>query len=487
MPPIPSPRRTRVALLAILSLATVAGTHAEPAFTSVFPPAEFAAHRAVLMERIGDGVAVLQGAPEPPAELPFRQSNDFFYLTGVEIPRALLLIDGRSKRSTLFLPAATERRDRMFGEELAPGDQAERITGIESVVDRNDFGGVLAAAVGAGRALYIPFRPAANGGGSSSDAVAFAKASGADPWDGGTSLAARFVDRLKAAAPQASIRDLDPVVDRLRLFKTPREIARIRKATAITCEAILEAMRETRPGIQEYELQAAAEYVFKRHGAQGPAYFPLIATGPDTIYSHYHRGTRVLQDGDLVQFDYAPDYGYYVSDVTRVFPAGGTFTPWQREWYGIYLTLYNDVMTSIRPHVPVRDIVHAAVERMQADVVAYRFSDSDIQKAAFAFVDRYRESPGRSLGHWVGMEVHDVGGVTDTLEPGQVFTIEPAMPIPSAHLGLRLEDVILVTGTGYENLSGDLPTDVASIERIMHEPGIEALRRERDRSLASTP
>ncbi len=240
--------------------------------------------------------------------------------------------------------------------------------------------------------------------------------------------------------------------------------------------------RCARPGraFTSTELQAAAEYVFARHGSQGPAYFPLIATGPDTIFTHYHRGTRILQDDDLVQFDYAPDYGYYVSDVTRVFPASGSFTPWQREWYGIYLRLYRDLMTSIRPHVPVRSIVAAAVKRMQADLVSYRFSDSDVQASAGRFVERYREQAGSSLGHWIGMEVHDVGGVTETLEPGQVFTIEPAMTIPTAHLGIRLEDVILVTETGYENLSGALPADIAGIEGVMREPGIEQLRRERD-------
>ena len=472
----------RVALFVGLAAVTLqaASPLAEPAFTSVFPPDEFAGRRARVMDRIGDGIAVLEGAPEPPAELRFRQSNDFFYLTGVEVPRALLLMDGRARTATAFLPAASERRQRMFGEDLAPGDVAARLTGLDAVVDRDQFGKSLSSAVGSGRALYVPLRPAAIGGGSAGDAFAQAAATLADPWDGRVSRAAQFLVRLRAAAPAAEVRDLDPILDDLRLIKSPREIARIREATDIASEGILEAMREARPGIYEYELQAAAEYVFARHGSQGPAYFPLIATGPDTIFTHYHRGTRILQDDDLVQFDYAPDYGYYVSDVTRVFPASGSFTPWQREWYGIYLRLYRDLMTSIRPHVPVRSIVAAAVKRMQADLVSYRFSDSDVQASAGRFVERYREQAGSSLGHWIGMEVHDVGGVTETLEPGQVFTIEPAMTIPTAHLGIRLEDVILVTETGYENLSGALPADIAGIEGVMREPGIEQLRRERD-------
>ena len=154
--------------------------------------------------------------------------------------------------------------------------------------------------------------------------------------------------------PQAAIADLDPIIDALRAIKSPREIAVIREATRITGLGIMEAMRDARPGMKEYELQADAEFVFKKWGAYGPSYFALIATGTNTYYSHYHKNTATLKDGDLVQFDYAPDYKYYQSDVTRVFPANGTFTPRQREFYTIYLKLYQAVMTSIRCTRPGR-------------------------------------------------------------------------------------------------------------------------------------
>ncbi len=129
----------------------------------------------------------------------------------------------------------------------------------------------------------------------------------------------------------------------------------------------MEAMRDARPGMNEYELQADAEFVFKKHGAYGPSYFALIATGPNSYYSHYHRNTATLQDGDLVQFDYAPDYKYYQSDVTRVFPANGRFTTRQRELYTIYLSLYRAVLTSIKVHTAPRDIIKEAVGKMDAD------------------------------------------------------------------------------------------------------------------------
>src|SRR6476659_4155967 len=173
----------------------------------------------------------------------------------------------------------------------------------------------------------------------------------------------------------------------------------------------MEAMRDARPGMREYELQADAEYVFKKYGAYGPAYFALIATGENTWYSHYHKNTRTLDAGDLVQFDYAPDFKYYSSDVTRVFPANGKFTARQREFYTIYLRLYQALMTSIKVHARPSDIIKEAVVKMDRIVAGYHFTDPKIRAAAEDFVKRYRRNPDGTglravLGHSVGMEVH---------------------------------------------------------------------------------
>ena len=235
-------------------------------------------------------------------------------------------------------------------------------------------------------------------------------------------------------------------------------------------------MRDAKPSMKEYELQADAEFVFKKWGAYGPSYFALIATGPNTFYSHYHKNTATLKDGDLVQFDYAPDYKYYQSDVTRVFPANGRFTPRQREFYTIYLRLYQAVMTSIRAHASGQDILKDAVVKMDAIMKTFTFTDAKIKDAAAAFVENYRRSsanPRAGLGHTVGMEVHDVsGGRAGAYEPGTIFTIEPAMQIVDEHLGLRLEDMILITETGYENLSAFVPVEIEAIEKLMKEPGL---------------
>jgi len=464
----------------LIAAAFLSPLAAQPVITGVFPPEEYAARRARVMQKIGEGVAILQGTTERPGEQPLRQANQFFYLTGVVEPRAILAIDGRTRRATLFLNPRNEHRENsMYGPGLYPGEEAAKATGIEAVLPRDEFAQLLAGFAAEGRTIFTPYRPEVLSSASAEGPVALARATKNDPWDGRPTREEVFRDKLKAASPRSELQDLDPILDEMRGTKSPREIAILREATRIAGLGIIEAMRDARPGMHEYELQADAEFVFKKYGSYGAAYFALIATGKNTWYSHYHKDTAILQDGDLVQFDYAPDYKNYVSDVTRVFPANGKFTPRQREFYTIYLRLYQALMTSIKVHARPSDIVKDAVAKMDSILSSYRFTDPKIQAAAKQFVDRYRNSRANSLGHTVGMEVHDVRNPTPTLEPGQVFTIEPAMQIPDEHVGIRLEDMILITETSYENLSAFVPIEISAIEKVMAEPGLsDALYKE---------
>jgi Xaa-Pro aminopeptidase len=443
---------------------------AQPVFrgSEIFPPDEYAARRAQVVAQIGDGVAIVLGTTEPAGEMPFRQNSQFFYLTGVTEPRATVIIDGRTKKTTLFLNPWTDRQNNsMYGPGLAPGAEAAKSLGVDAAVPRAELTAAINALAADHRALYTPFAAEVLGSQSQGDPTRLWTANSKDPWDGRDSREATFIAKLKQAAPQSEIKNLDPIVNTLRATKSAREIAIIREATRIAGLGIMEAMRDAKAGMHEYELQADAEYVFKKNGALGASYFALIASGQNTYYTHYNRNTGVLEDGDLVQFDYAPDYKYYQSDVTRVFPANGVFTPRQREFYGIYLKLYQAVMTSIQVHMTAADVIKAAVVKMNAIMAAYKFTDPKIEKAAKTFVENYRRQSAnaRSLGHPVGLEVHDVGGAT--LEPGHIFTIEPEMRIEEDHTGIRLEDMILITPTGYEVLSAFVPIEIADIEKMM--------------------
>jgi Xaa-Pro aminopeptidase len=460
-----------VVLAGVLGLVGVQGA-SSPYFTDAFPLEEFASRRARVLAAIGDGVAVLHGAPEMAAEVAFRQNNQFFYLTGVEVPRAVLTLDGRTKQSTLYLQAP--RRERYNGPDLGPGPEAAVLTGVDAVVPRDGLVAALSRFTQQGRQIYTAFRAEVRGGGSTGEAVAHAVATATDPWDGRPSREAAFVARLRGMAPGADIRDLDPILDGMRYLKSPREIAVMREITRITGVGIMEAMREAAPGRFEYELSAVAEWVFRRHNAQGPAYFPLSAAGPNMIYSHYHRGTRKLEDGEMVQFDYAPDWKYYTSDISRVFPANGRFTPRQREFYVIYLRLYQALMDGLAPGVPVPEIAARAGTRMRGIIASYPFTDPKIRAAAETFASRYTASFTQTgFGHSLGLEVHDVtAGRKNVLQAGEIFTIEPPIMIEDELLAMRIEDVILITEAGYENLSALVPIEIDEIERLMGEPGL---------------
>ena len=471
---------TRFACFLLVLVALCVSVSAQPVFrgSDVFPAEEFAARRAKVIDKIGDAVAIVLGTTQPPGEMPFRQNNQFFYLTGAAEPRSYLVIDGRTKKTTLFLPAKNDRQEQsMYGPALSPGPEAVKATGVDETLPNSEFTKTMNAILTDGRAIFTPFGAEVLGSQSSGDPTRLWTANKNDPWDGRDSREQAFIAHLKQANAQVAITNLDPIINALRAVKSAREIAVIREATRLAGLGIMEAMRDAMPGMAEYELQADAEYVFKKGGAFGAAYFALIATGPNTYYTHYNRNTGILKDGDLVQFDYAPDYKYYQSDVTRVFPANGRFTTRQREMYAIYLQLYQALMTSIKVHASTQDVKADAGRKMTAIIAAFPFTDPKIKQAAVNMAASFQNPRGGGLGHAVGMEVHDVGGADSTvLEPGRVFTIEPQFRIEDEHLGIRLEDMLLITDTGYENLSAFVPIEIAPIEALMKEPGLSNAR-----------
>ena len=450
-----------------------------PLFSTSLPKEEFAARRAKVMQKIGDGVAVLQGATETSAYEKFRQSNQFYYLTGVPTPRAILVIDGRAKTSTLFLLPNNPQMERSEGPLLGPGPAAEQLTGIERVRPRAEFDALVPTL--RGRTIYPPVRGETTLMGTPDRAAAHARARAADPWDLQGSREEYFRARLSDIAIDAKFENLDDVLDEMRMVKSAGEIALLRESTRIAGLALMEGMRSAEPGMYEYEIEAVADYIFKRHNAQGPAYFGLVATGTNAAWPHYHAAQAQLKAGDLVLFDYAPDYQYYTSDVTRMFPASGKFTDDQRELYGIYVKLYQAIMTSIRPG-PTSEILKDVVRKMDAAMASHTFRNEKYREAATRFVEGYRTrlaSPraGASLGHMVGMEVHDVTKNFSVYQPGMVLTIEPALTIPEDRVYIRLEDMILITADGYENLSAFVPSEIEAVEKLMAEPGIAQLAR----------
>jgi len=452
-----------------------------PFFTTDFPPAEFADRRAKIYDAIGEnGLAIIQGAPSPAGYVRFRQTNEFYYLCGIEVPHAYLMLDGRQRKAFLYLPHRNPFRERGEGKMLSAedGDMIRQLSGIDFVYPGETLNEHLAifARNGQEMKIFTPFSPP-EGLATSRDSVARMNADiFADTWDGSLAREGHFISLIKTRFPQFEIKDLTPALDRLRLIKSPREIALIKKATRLSGLALMEAMRSTVPGIRESELDAVAKYIYYRNGAQGDAYYSLIASGTNAWFPHYNAGKRTMLDGEFLLMDYAPDVGYYMSDVTRMFPVNGKFSPWQRELYGFYLVCYKAILKNIKPGLTPQQIKQAAIVEMNTALAGTRFSKPAYEKAARDFVENYTTSaknPKTSLGHWIGMATHDDGPYDGApLREGMVFSIEPALRVEEEKIYIRLEDVIIITKTGADILTTFVPMEIADIEKLMGEEGM---------------
>ena len=462
--------RSRCLIVAFLLLARPAlAQH----FQTDFPPDEFRARWAKLLDRIGpDAVAVVQGAGLARGFVYPRQTNEFYYLCGVETAHSYILLDGRSKTVTLYLPPRNERLERSEGRVLSADDVAlvRTLTGADDVRSAAEMGGTdWPASLGRVAAVYTPFAPA-EGQGESRGELRNANAGILnDPWDGRLPREARFVELLRARFPRSEIRDLTPVLDELRGIKSPREVALIRRASQIAGLGMMEAIRSTEAGVWEYQLDAAARYVFLVNGARLEGYRSITASGTENINNgHYFMNTRQTQDGDLVLMDFAPDYHYYTSDIGRMWPVSGAYAPWQRELLGFVLRYRNEILTRIRPGVSSQQIYDDMKAVMTPVVESTAWSKPIYEAAARKMVD----TGGGALSHPVGMAVHGVGSYRDMLKPGHVFSVDPQLWVPDEHLYIRYEDTGVVTDSGFENFTDFLPSELDDLEELTREKGV---------------
>lgn len=461
-------RARDAALLLALAALPLSAQH----YQSDFPPEEFEARWQRVYDAIGPAaIAVVQGAPLSNGfQLP-RQSNTFYYLCGVETPGSYLRLDGRSRKATLYLPPRDERLERSEGKVLSAADAelARRLTGAHEVqsTEAMDAGWPLDGARGV--AIFAEAAPAEGHAQSRGELQQADAAVAADRWDGRLPRHSRFAELLRARHPRAAIRDLTPILDGLRAVKSPREIALLRRAAQIAGLGLMEAARSSEPGVFEYQLDAAARYVFLLNDARLDGYRSITASGVDNIHNaHYYRNAKRLEAGDLVLMDYAPDYRYYVSDIGRMWPVDGRYRPWQREILQFVLDYRNETLRRIRPGPTPREI-QAEVRRAMEPVLARaRFSKPAYEAAARRLV----ETGGGVFSHTVGMAVHDVGGYQDGLRPGHVFSVDPQLWVPEEKLYFRYEDTVVVTETGVENFTAFLPAELDALEALVREPGI---------------
>ncbi len=463
-------------LLTSLSLLLPATLSAQqPHYQSHFPAAEFQARWARIYDQIGDrAVAIVQGVSLTRGYALPRQSNEFYYLSGIETPGAYLLLDGRTRKATLLLPPRNERLERSEGKVLSADDAdlVRQLTGADAVASARSMGedwlnDLLKAPT---PAIYTLFSPAEGSAESRGELLNANAAIAADYWDGRPSREAHFVSLLRTRAPRADIRDLTAILDEMRSVKSTREIALVRRASQLAGLGILEAIKSTRAGLFEYQLDAAARYMFLAGGARLEGYRSITAAGSANIWNaHYYRNSSQLKDGDLVLLDFAPDYGYYTSDVTRMWPVNGKYSPVQRELLQFVLEYRNVVLKLLRPGVTPAAILQQARVAMEPVLQRTKFSKPIYEQAARKLL----ETGGGVLSHPVGLAVHDDGRYNgDVLKPGHVFSIDPQLWVPEESLYIRYEDVIVITADGYENFTDFLPSELTELEKLVGQGGI---------------
>jgi len=397
-----------------------------------------AARRRALLLRIGHGAVLIPAAHERDLEKDyvqdndFRQSNTFFYFTQLETQDAWLLMTARgpdSLETVLFLPPRNPGQERWTGLRLGPDSVAARLSGIAMVLPTDSLDRRLfAARFRTGGPIYVPL-------------------------DENTRDEKRILDLTFGGA---DVRNVRPLTDSMRAVKDADEIARLRTAVNISVAGHIAAMQAARPGMYEYELEAALEAGFRRNAADRLGYPSIVGSGPNSTTLHYDVNRRRTQDGDLVVIDAAAEWGQYTADVTRTFPVNGKFTPRQKAIYDLVLGAQQAAFDSVRPGVTMR----------QLDTIARRYMREHSGKLCGDKTCDDREIFNHGLGHPIGMDVHDVG-FSRPFEPGTVITLEPGIYLVAEALGVRVEDDVLVTATGGEWLSAGAPRTTDAIERVM--------------------
>ncbi len=424
----------------------------------VFPKEEYAARRQKFMSKIPDGVAILLGANSRGDYFEYYQNNDFMYLSGVEVPNAVLVIDGKRGESILFF-TLSERGARNEGLSLELVRDPQKLTGVTKVLPRDQLTPYLTARAQDTSVFYTSFKPEELMRVCSNEQLrALQRNMTEEEWDGRLTRELQFVKKLLEHFPDVEVRDCSSLIWDLRIIKSPAEIALLRKAASIAVKAHNEIMRSTRPGIYEYELAALYEYLCKKEGAQNLAYYMVICSGENHPYLHYYKHDRKLEDGDFLVIDVGPDLGYYDIDITISYPVNGKFTDRQKEVYEASNAVHEACMQVYRPGLTLKEV------RVEVQEI--------LEKQGFDLSKDYFQKMRGGFGHYVGMAVHDVGGGPRVLQPGMVIANEPLVVYAEENLGVRVEDTILITEDGCENLTAGIPRTVKEIEKHMKENGI---------------
>jgi Xaa-Pro aminopeptidase len=388
-------------------------------------------HRRTELRKSLDGVMVLFGAEDPDdLHTSFFQESNFLYLSGWREPGAVMLLTQQTE--ILFLPARDLRTELYTGRKLGPDDlEAPKQAGFDRVMPKSALESAFLKVLETAPRVYVI------------------------PGD-------VHSQKLKSLAVFHDEADAAQAIARLRMVKSPAEIELIAKATDATVAGHLAGWRKIHPGVWEYEIAANMTNVYFERGCERNAYSPIVGSGPNSVILHYAANHRRLDSGETVVADVGAECSDYATDVTRTVPAGGKFTPRQREIYEIVLGAQKAAIAAIRPGMRLRgdgSTSQPTLHQIAYDYINTHGHDLHGQPLGKYFV--------HGLGHYVGLDVHDPGDPAAPLKAGTVITIEPGVYIPEENLGIRIEDIVVVTEDGCKVLSAALPREIGDIEKLV--------------------
>jgi Xaa-Pro aminopeptidase len=428
----------------------------------------FEARRKAFMEQMGgEGVAIFHSCPEfqrsgDSLEINYRQDSNFYYLTGFEEPESICILAPQhpEHKYILFVPPKDPKLEIWTGKRAGP-EGAVKEFGADIAYPLNELEEKLPEILKGNKTLYY----------SSGKALSFDE---------------RMLDLLKRYRRQGFVprKVVDPafILAELRVRKSPQELDIMRKAASISAQAYKQVVNVLKPGMYEYEVQAILSYVYQKNGSARHGYAPIVGSGVNATILHYDKNNQQIKDGDLVLIDSGCEYEYYSADITRTYPANGRFTPAQRDIYSLVLKALESNIAMVKPGVTTTDVNDNTIRVLTTGLVELGILQGDVDK----LIEEKAYTPFymHGVSHWLGIDVHDKGpykrgGAWDEdlkFEPGVVITIEPGLYIGEDNenvdpkyrgIGVRIEDDVIVTATGCENITKDAPKTIEEIEQMM--------------------
>jgi Xaa-Pro aminopeptidase len=428
---------------------------------------EYNNRRHALLKKLPQGaVVIVQCAPvhirNGDVEHDYRQDSSFYYLAGmVESNATLVLVNGVNGPSTTIFCASKNKLQEIWHGRRLGVDAAPDVLMIDQAFSNESLADKLIDLLDdASQVVY-----------------SFSRADTGELVQQSLSMLRRLARQGKICPTQLA--DLDPLVNAMRLFKSEAEVAQMTAACAISVTAHKRAMSVCKVGMHEYQLAAELHHQFTTQGSQRLAYGSIVAGGENACILHYTNNDQVLQDGDLVLIDAGCELDHYASDITRTFPVNGRFSEAQKTIYELVLAAHEAALACIKPGAVYTDMQDAAVKVITQGLIEIGLLTGELEQNIEQ--QTFRKFYMHNIGHWLGMDVHDVGvykldGASRPLIAGMVTTVEPGIYIDPEDLdiapqwrgiGVRIEDNILVTDHGYRNLTANLPVSVADIETIM--------------------